>query len=111
MVDSRPVVVVGWFTWGMPVLMGKNVPFFLVVVGLLIIPTVLFLVFGHLKHEREDELAQLTGNDEQTQILRVEADEYRITNRNQQLGALAVGIVIVVIAVVWRVSQRKREHD
>ena len=91
--------------------MSKNALFPMVVVGILIIPIVLFLCFGHLKHEREEELAQLTGNDEQTQSIRNELDEYRIANRNQQLGILAVGFVIVLVAAVWLVSQRKQEPE
>jgi len=111
MVNNQPVEVAGWFIWEMPVVMSKNVLFPMVVAGILIILIVLFVSFGHLKHEREEELARLTGNDEQTRSIRVEADEYRIANRNQQLGILAVGFVIVLAAVVWWVGQRTRELE
>jgi uncharacterized membrane protein YfcA len=92
----------------MSVVMSKNMPFSMVVVAILVILIGLFLWFGHLKHEREEDLARNTGDDELTQSIRTEADEYRATNRNQQLGILAVGIVIGFLAVVWRVGQRKR---
>jgi len=91
--------------------MSKNVPLLLVLAGILITLIVLFLCFGHLKHEREEDVARLTGNDEQTRSVRVEADEYRIANRNQQLGVLAVGFAIVLVTAAWWVRQRKREPE
>ena len=88
--------------------MSKNVPFSMVVVAILVILIGLFLWFGHLKHQREEKLARNNGSNELTQSIRNEADEYRVANRNQQLGILTVGLVIGFVAVVWRVGQRKR---
>ena len=91
--------------------MRKNVPFYMVVAGILISLIVLFLWFGHLKHEREEDMARNTGSGYQSPEIRAEADQYRITNRNQQLGILAVGFVVVLVAVVWWVGQRKHEPE
>lgn len=104
------MVVAGWFGWGISVVMSMNARFSIVVAGIFIVLIVLFLAFGQLKHEREADLARNNGNDELTQSIRTEADEYRIANRNQQIGVLAVGIAIGFLAVVWRVGQRERKR-
>ena len=91
--------------------MRKNVPFYMVVIGILIILTVLYLWFGRLKNEREEDMARNTGTGYQAPQIRAEADQYRITNRNQQLGILAVGFVVLLVALVWRVGQRKHEPE
>lgn len=108
-VEGSPVVVTGKSVWEMSAVMSKNVPFLMVMVAILIVLIVLFLSFGHEKHKREEELARLTGKDEHTRYIRLELEEYRNTNRNQQLGISAVGFVIVLVAVVWWVAQPKRE--
>jgi len=91
--------------------MSRNAPFLMVVAGILLLLIVLFLCFGHFRHEREEELARLTGKDEQTQSIRNELDQYRHANTNQQRAILAVGLVVVSVAVVWWVGQRKREPE
>ena len=91
--------------------MKKNGLFFMVVGGMLTILMTLYLVLGHLRHEREKDMVRNLGNDEQSRISRDEADEYRIANRNQQRGILAVGVVIVSMAVVWRIGQRRQESE
>lgn len=97
--------LVGAMSVAMDKVMNKNVQFFIVVGIILIILTVLFLCFGHLKHDREKGLALNAGADEQTRGIQNELDEYRTTNMNQQLGLLAVGLVIVLVAAVWWVGQ------
>ena len=78
-------------------MMRKQALFPVVVAGILIILAVLYISFGHLRHEREEALNGLAGSeDELSEFLRVEADEFRITNRNQQRGILAVMVVVVL---------------
>jgi hypothetical protein len=108
---EQPVVVVDWFILGLLLVMSSKVRLSIVVAGILIVLLVLFLSFGHLKHERESDLARNPGNDELSQTIRTEADEYRITNRNQQIGILTAGIAIGFVVIVWRVGQRKRERE
>ena len=81
--------------------MRRTAPLPLVVAGILIVLTALFLSTGHLKHERVEELARFAGHDEQSRSIRTELEEYRIANRNQQRGILVVGFVIVLVAVAW----------
>ena len=89
--------------------MSKKMAFPMVVAGILIVLTALFLNSGHLKHEREEEVARYTGaDDEQYRAVRNEADQYRIQNRNEQIGILTTGIVIVLVSSIWWSSQRTR---
>jgi len=81
--------------------MWKNALFLVVVVAILLILTSLFLHFGNMKHQRERELARLTGNDEQSRIIRNELSEYRTLNETQQRGILAVGLVVILAALMW----------
>jgi hypothetical protein len=91
--------------------MGKNAQFFMVVAGILVLLLALYLGFGHLKHEREEAFVLNPGDDEQSQVLRREADEFRIANRNQQRGIVVVASVIVVLSAVWWAVQPKREPE
>ncbi len=85
----------------------KNLPFAVIVVVGLVVLSGLYLGLGHLRHEREAELARLTGSDELTQQLQIEADEYRITNRNQQIGVVVIGSAIVLVSVAFWLRQSK----
>ncbi|MCC6488429.1 MAG: hypothetical protein IT364_13110 [Candidatus Hydrogenedentes bacterium] len=85
--------------------MSKNWPLMLVVAGVFILLTVMFFYFWYLEHKQEETLAYWTGEDDLTQSIRNEADQYRNMNRNQKLGIAAVGAVIVLIAAGWRVCQ------
>lgn len=78
-----------------------------IIIGMLIVLSLTYLWFGHLKNERETELARLTGTDPHTQILRNELDEYRILNGNQERGILIVGGVVVLVASIGWISQQK----
>lgn len=92
--------------------MSKN-PFILTVAGILVIMTVLFLSLKVSEHKREEELARLTGNDEQTRIIRTELEEYRLLNRRQGARLLTVGggFAVVLAALVWWERKEKREPE
>jgi hypothetical protein len=94
----------------MSIIAKKNLPFLIIVSVILAVLAALYLSFGHMKHEREQELATYAdAEDELGQVLRREADEFRIANQNQQRGILAVGAVVVLAAIVWWFVQRKRD--
>jgi competence protein ComGC len=80
------------------------------VVVVLIVLAALFFQLGHLKHQREAELARMTGNDEQTNVIQAEAEDYRLANRNQQIGVLGVGAIVLLVAGGWWIRCRKNEH-
>ena len=91
--------------------MIKKFLFPMVVAGILIILMLLYVAFGHLKHEQEETVARYPGTDEISQSIRVEADAFRIVNRNAQRGILATGAVIVLAAGGWWVGQRVRKPE
>ncbi len=94
----------------MPVFTKKNMPFLVVVAVLVSLLAALYFSFGHLKHEREETLARYAGaDDELGRVLVREADEFRIANQNQQRGILAVGAVVVFVAIAWWVVRRRRD--
>jgi len=91
--------------------MIKNKPFGIAVIVVFILLTALFLHFRHLEHQREQELSRLTGEDEQSRIIRNELEDYRLLNRRQQTGVLSVmaGFAVVLVVLIWwdRHSKRK----
>ena len=91
--------------------MGRDMRFLVIVSGILVILVVLFLSFDHLRRQREEELARSTGDDELSRLLRQEAEEYGTVNRNQQLGILAAGLTLVLVAGGWWLTQRKSEPE
>jgi len=91
--------------------MIKKFLFPMVVVGILIILMLLYVAFGHLKHEQEETVARYPGTDEFSQSIRVEADAFRILNRNAQRGILATGAVVVLVTGAWWVGQRMRKPE
>ncbi len=91
--------------------MNRNGPFFILVGGILLVLLVLFLAFGQMRQEREEGLILNAGADEQSRQIRDELDQYRVANRNTQLGILATGGVVVVVATAWWVAQRRQEPE
>lgn len=98
-------------TCGVFAVMSRNGPFLILVGAILLVLLVLFLAFGYLRHEREEGLTLNAGPDEQSRQIRDELDQYRVANRNTQLGILATGGVVVVVAAVWWVAQRRPESE
>ncbi len=91
--------------------MRRHARIYAVAVGTLVILLGLYLNAAHLETEREKQLSQLTGNDEMTQILRTEAEDFRIMNRYQKLGFAASMVAVVVVVLAWSFSTRIRSRQ
>lgn len=91
--------------------MRKNQVFPVIVAGILIILTLMYIGEEHLKRERESDIARNSGTDELSRIISAEADAYKYANMKRQRILLATGIVVVFVSGAWWVGQRMRKPE
>ena len=62
----------------------------------------LWLHFNQLEQARTSELMRLEGNDENTRLYRIEAEDYRLLNQKQKTGVLVVGgVLLLILGSFW----------
>lgn len=81
------------------------------IVGLLVLLLGIYLSLGHAVLQRERDIALNPGNDQQSRLIRNEADEYRTANQRQQVGILFAGGFATAVGVIGWANSRKRSTE